>query len=280
MVPPRLIFGALSLAGAIGGARLLRRWRERDARILDRVRQALLTDPEPDPFALAWVAGLPEPARRYLAHALAPGVQLPTSVHLQMTGNLRSEPGGEWLEFDAEEVLAPPRGMVWSGHVRGRFLSLGADEFYLGGRGGSARWLADRVPVLRASDPDVARSAAGRVAAESILLPSSLLPGHDLEWRPGDDLDSARALFKVDQTPIELTLRVTGDGALQSAIVRRWGRLGLRGAYQWLRYRLDAFGERTFEGITIPARLSATWEPDEGAPFEFYRLEIVRASYG
>ena len=104
MLPPRLILGVLSLGGAIGGARLLRARREARAREVERVRQALLTDPEPDPFALAWVAGLPEPARRYLAHALAPGVQLPTSVHLRLTGNLRSEPGGEWLEVDLPQA--------------------------------------------------------------------------------------------------------------------------------------------------------------------------------
>jgi hypothetical protein len=284
MLPPRLILGVLSLGGAIGGARLLRARREARAREVERVRQALLTDPEPDPFALAWVAGLPEPARRYLAHAIAPGVQLPTSAHLRMVGNIRSEPGGEWLEVEADEVLAPPRGLVWSARIRGRVLSLSGDDFYLAGRGESSFWLMDRLPVLRAAGPDVARSAAGRVAAESVLLPSSLLPGHALEWRPGDDLDSARALFKVDTTPAELTLRLAGDGALRSATVQRWGPTrfgpGGGGRYTWQQFRVDAYAERTFSGITIPVRFSATWVPEEGPEFEFFRAEITRATFG
>ncbi|MEZ4380579.1 MAG: DUF6544 family protein [Nannocystaceae bacterium] len=284
MLPPRLILGVLSLGGALGGARLLRARRETRAREVERVRQALLTDPEPDPFALAWVAGLPEPARRYLAHALAPGIQLPTSAHLRMVGNIRSEPGGEWLEVEADEVLAPPRGLVWSARIRGRVLSLSGDELYLAGRGESSFWLMDRLPVLRAAGPDVSRSAAGRVAAESVLLPSALLPGHDLEWRPGDDMDSARAVFKVDTTPAELTLRLAGDGALRSATLQRWGPTrfgpGKPGRYGWQRFRVDAYAERTFAGITIPVRMSATWVPDEGPEFEFFRAEITRATFG
>lgn len=280
LLHPRLILGVISLGGAIGGARILRGRRERHAREIERVRQALLTDPEPDPFALAWVAGLPEPARRYLAHALAPGVQIPTSVTLRMVGNLRGEPGGEWLEVEADEVLAPPRGLVWSARVRGRVLALSGDDYYLAGRGGTEFWLADRVPLIHAGGPDVARSAAGRVAAESVLLPSSLLPGHGLEWRPGDDMDSARALFKVDTTPAELTLRLAGDGALRSASLQRWGRIGRHGRWGWQGFRVDAFAERTFAGVTIPVRLSATWIPEEGPEFEFFRAEITRATFG
>lgn len=287
MLDPRLILGVLSLGGAVGSSRIMRGRRRTYDRELERIRQALIIDTEPDPFALAWVAGLPEPARRYLVHSIAPGVQLPTSAHLRMVGNVRNQPGGEWLEVNAEEVLAPPRGLVWSARVRGRVLSLNGDEHYIDGEAERCFWFLERFPLVRARGPDVSRSAAGRVAAESILLPSSLLPGHDLEWRPGDDMDSARAIFTVGTTPAELTIRVAGDGSLRSASLQRWGptrfgpvdkRAG-GGRYGWQQFRIDSFAERTFAGITIPVRLSATWIPEEGPEFEFFRAEITRATF-
>lgn len=288
MLDPRLILSVLSLGGAVGTSRFLRGRREAHAHRVERIRQALLTDPEPDPFAIAWVGGLPEAARRYLVHAIAPGVQIPTSAHLRMLGNIRAQPGGEWLEIEAEEILAPPRGLVWSARIRGRVLSLQGDEFYLHNECERCFWFADRVPLLRTRGPDFSRSTAGRVAAESILLPTSLLPGHDLEWRPGNDMDSARVLFSVDETPAELTIRIASDGALRSMSLQRWGptrfgpvnkRAG-GGRYGWQRFRVDSFAERTFAGITIPARLSATWIPEEGPEFEFFRVEITRATFG
>ncbi|MBK8262723.1 MAG: hypothetical protein IPK80_15485 [Nannocystis sp.] len=272
------IRAGLGLGVAAAGDRLLQRWRRREQRELDMVRQALALDPEPDPFALAWVAGLPEPARRYLAHALAPGVQIPASVQLRMIGNIRGEQGGEWLEMEAEELLAPPRGFVWSARLRGRLLSMSVDDHYLAGQGGTRVWLLGRIPLRRTHGPDISRSAAGRLAIEAVLMPAALLPRPDLRWHVGGDLDTARASFKVDTTPVDLTLRLGGDGSLRSATLERWG-APAGGVHDWHVFRVEVFSERTFDGVTIPARLSATWELKGAPPFEFFRAEITRAVF-
>ena len=74
------------------------------------------------------------------------------------------------------------------------------------------------------------------------------------------------------------------DGALRSATVQRWGPTrfgpGKGGRYTWQQFRVDAYAERTFSGITIPVRFSATWVPEEGPEFEFFRAEITRATFG
>ena len=277
MTLPPWIRGALALGGAAAGARLLRGLRDRDERALARVRQALCADPEPDPFALAWVAGLPEPARRYLAHAIAPGAQIPGAVALRAVGSVRVEPEGEWLELEAEELLAPPRGFVCTATIRGRLLSLAATEHYLAGRGGAALWLLGRVPLRRVADADQARAAAGRLAIESVLMPAALLPRPGLHWHAGGDLDTARVSFKVDATPVDLTLRLGGDGSLRSARIQRWG--AIAGGYDWRGFSIEVYAERTFDQITIPARISASWELEGGRRFEFLRAEVTRAAF-
>jgi hypothetical protein len=60
---------------------------------------------EPQAFEPSMAADLPEPARRWLTHAIAPGTQLWQSVELSMRGQIRL---GAWRPFTARQVLAPP----------------------------------------------------------------------------------------------------------------------------------------------------------------------------
>jgi hypothetical protein len=66
-------------------------------------------------FGAGLTAGLPEGARRYLEHAVAPGARLATAVRLLMHGEIKLR---RWLPFRAEEVIRRDRGMLWSATVR------------------------------------------------------------------------------------------------------------------------------------------------------------------
>ncbi len=66
-------------------------------------------------FEPSMVAGLPEPARRWLTHAIAPGTPLWRSVELSMRGQIRL---GAWRPFTVRQVLAPPRGFISAATVR------------------------------------------------------------------------------------------------------------------------------------------------------------------
>ena len=58
-------------------------------------------------FDPAMTAGLPEPARRWLGHAIAPGTPLWSSAELTMHGQIKL---GRWRPFTARQVLTPPGG--------------------------------------------------------------------------------------------------------------------------------------------------------------------------
>ncbi|WP_414637313.1 DUF6544 family protein [Actinophytocola sp.] len=58
-------------------------------------------------FDPARAAGLPEPARRWLSHAIAAGVPLLTSVELIMHGQIRL---GGWRSFTATQHLSAAGG--------------------------------------------------------------------------------------------------------------------------------------------------------------------------
>jgi len=125
----------------------------------------------PGRFDPAELDGLPEPVRRHLAMAVAPGTPLATSARLAMRGSIKV---GRWLPFRARQVLDPHHGFVWAARAAG--LITGTDR-YLDGAGVIDWKLAGLVTVAHGEGPDVSRSAAGRAGAEAIWLPTALLPG-------------------------------------------------------------------------------------------------------
>src|SRR4030088_1389364 len=56
------------------------------------------------------VSPLPEPARRYLTHAIAPGTPLASAVRLRMHGEIKLK---GWLPFTAEQVIRSDGDMLW-----------------------------------------------------------------------------------------------------------------------------------------------------------------------
>jgi hypothetical protein len=107
---------------------------QREWELLSRTRG------QPEVFVPALVADHPEPARRWLTHAIAPGTPLWPTVELSMRGQIRL---GAWRPFTARQVLTPPRGFIWaataclfgvpvigfdrlSGHTVGKSVPMGA----------------------------------------------------------------------------------------------------------------------------------------------------------
>ena len=210
----------------------------------------------------------PEFRQRFLRHAFPEGFVPTSAVRLHMHGEIRLK---TWTPFHAEEVLHHSRGFVWKARVG--LLLRGGDSFVDGA--GACSWkLLGLIPVVRASGPDIDRSAAGRWMAESILLPGMLLPELGADWA-GDTV----TLRRHGET-MTLNLTLDNRGALQGFRTLRWGNPAGApfGDYP--------FGgaveeERTFGGVTIPSRLRIGWHV--GTPAwqegEFFRMTVDDARF-
>jgi hypothetical protein len=108
-----------------------------------------------DRFDPAMAAGMPEPAGRYLLHAIRPGTPLAQSARLEMQGEMRLGPGRSWLPLRASQMLAPPSGFVWEACLGTGLLGfVGADGL---------RRLPTRRPVsLRRSPSGPSRASPSR----------------------------------------------------------------------------------------------------------------------
>ncbi|MFN0179959.1 MAG: DUF6544 family protein [Gemmatimonadales bacterium] len=232
----------------------------------------------PGRFDPATLANLPEPARRYLGHAIAPGTPLATGVRLTMHGEIKL--GARWRRFTAEQVIVRDRGMIWRARVPLMGLAIVGSDRVLDGIG-AMRWrIAGLIPVMSATGPDVARSAAGRLAGEAIWLPTWLLDP-SVEWRADGPAQPGYRLTTTGEK-VAMSLTITGDGRVTGGRFSRWGNPD-GGAFGYREFGIVADQERSFGGYTIPTRLRAGWHP--GTPRfdsegEFFRMTIERAVFG
>lgn len=219
---------------------------------------------------------LPDLARRYLRHAVAPGTRLATAVRLRMHGHIKLQ---RWLPFNAEQVIHRERGMIWRARARVSGIPVRGYDRLVDGAG-EMRWrLMGILPVMSAAGPDIARSAAGRMIGESMWLPSMLCDAR-VAWSQIDDRHlSARVTVRPETA--DLVLEVDESGALRSVELARWGNPGEQ-PFHYVDFGGVVEEEKSFAGFTIPARLRGGWHfgggdfADDG---EFFHAEIDDARF-
>ncbi|MCP2727397.1 DUF6920 family protein [Limnofasciculus baicalensis] len=231
---------------------------------------------------------LPEAAKRYLEHTIAPGTKLASAVRLKMHGEIKLK---KWIPFKAEQVICWEHGFIWSATAWMNGLPIVGSDRVIDGVGAMQWKLLGLFPVMTASGADITRSAIGRLQSESVCLPS-VFCGDDVLWTSTEsaDLDSnLHSSFVVQGEKAELDFTIESakprlrqrTGCLKTFKLPRWGNPD--GA----EFRYVDFGgtleeDRTFCGYTIPTRLRIGWYfgterfESEG---EFFRATIDDAIY-
>jgi hypothetical protein len=193
-------------------------WREVSAGIASArdLRTRLAGAPAPGSFSGAELETLPGPVRRYFEAAVTPGTPLATSARFRMVGSIKL--GERWVPFRARQIEAPHHGFVWSARAG---VIVGSDRYTEGA--GAMNWrVLGLVRVMHADGPDVSRSAAGRVGAEAVWVPTALLPRFGV-MRTAADPHHIKASYHLDEAHIELHYTLGDDARVRSVVFDRWG---------------------------------------------------------
>lgn len=217
--------------------------------------QALETSPAEEKFIPELVEDLPKPVQRYFLHAIQLGTPLFTSVQLEMQGKLKLGQG--WMSMQGNEILST-QGFLWRAVVGNGLIRFVVADRYIHQAGRVYVTLWGAVPIVNQQDANITRASIGRLAIESIWLPSVLLPQRGVQWQVLEE-NTIQARFQIDSEPIALTLVIDADGRLLKAMMPRWGEDKAKGTFAYLPYGAAFSEEATFEGYTIPAQLGIGW---------------------
>ncbi len=228
------------------------------------------------PFEPSMTDGLPEPVRRYLLHAIAPGTALAQTVTLEQTGTIRA--GGRTLGFEATQTLTPGLGLLWTARSSVKGVLLTARDHYFANDGRMRVALLDTFPVVNAHGDDIARSGRGRLAIERVWLPVALLPQNGTEWSAQDE-SHITARFEIDGDPFDLELTIGQQGELQQAEIQRWGDPANTGSSTFHPYGGKVTVEGTFDGMTIPTALSIGWQFGQPDFEESISMQVEEATF-
>ncbi len=213
---------------------------------------AALAAPTPTPRAFdpGRLDRFPAAARRWLTSAIAPGTPLATRVELTQHGriNIRS-----WRRFTAHQIIGGG-GYIWACSTRLFGLPVRGYDRLVGDRGDMAYRLLDRIAVVDEAGPDLARSAAGRFVSELCWVPAATLDGA-LTWTAIDDA-TARVTLPIGGRDCDAQFTVAPSGALLAVATRRWASVDGE-PYDWHDFGAEIHASTTFDGFTVPSRITA-----------------------
>jgi hypothetical protein len=216
------------------------------------------------------LAGLPAPARRWLARAGVVGKPLVSTVRLRQRGQLHTAPDGPWLPVDAVQYFGVSEpGFVWWMESRMmKVLPVAGRDKYVGGRGEMLVKAGGLFDVANERGDKIDQGAMLRYLAEIIWFPSAALRPY-VSWEAVDD-GRAKATMRHEGKEVSAVLTVDAEGRVTEIEARRF--FGGSGGLERWGGRCSEW--RVVRGVEIPVRGKVIWFL-EGGDFEFFDWEIT-----
>lgn len=270
----RFALGALVAVAALVG--LLFASSRRFGRGVEADRRRLLERSRPAHVAVvteAMLAGLPEPAQRYLRYAGVVGRPMVDSVRVRQVCRMRPAPDGISFPLVAEEWYSvEPPGFIWDAvvPVAGIPVVRGRDG-YLEGRGMMTIRVGSLIPVVDAAGPEVDQAALTRHLSEMPWFPSAFLRDR-VSWEAIDDATVRVSIVDGDRRATG-TLTIDPEGRLVEFQSLRHAMVG--DGFELRPWTAPTYGYGEFEGLRLPVRGGAVWTLPDGSTFAYIEVELT-----
>ncbi len=273
-VERRLAFGTLLLASsAVLLASANTHWNQTSARLLRRLDDGLARN-----RVASTDVAIPPCVQRYFTFALGEQRRAIERVKLVQSGTMRGDSTSAWKPFQAIETLsARAPGFLWDATMPiAPGLAIRVRDGYVEGAGISEGSLGAIVP-LGGSKPGPAANHAAllRYFAESVWIPTALLPTSGVQWTPIDELRARATLTSADST-VSMDVTFGVDGSITHIAAMRERAVG---SMLVLTPWIGEFSEYTnVEGIMIPLVGAVSWAPVAGS-FRYWRGHVDAVAY-
>ncbi|PHN08277.1 DUF6544 family protein [Flavilitoribacter nigricans] len=217
---------------------------------------------------------LPEPVQKWLQRTGVPDRDRAKKIYLQQKGQMRTAPGGKWMDFEAEQwFLTEQPTFLWHAKVgAGSPVRLNGRDQLIGGHGRMLIKLFGLIPIVDADGPTIDQGTLLRYLAETIWFPSAATEPY-IQWTPIDSL-RARATLTIGQNQVSgvFFFNEAGDVVGFEAL-RYYDRKGTSKLEVW-HIAIDGDSYRNFNGLRIPVKSQVSWNLEEGE-FLWLKLEIT-----
>ena len=276
-----MVLGATAAVGALTALVASRRWRAERERLTRQLTRAGARAEGRVDFAS--LSSLPDPVRGYFRAVLRDGQPYVRAARIVQMGEFRSkeslDTSAGWQPFEATEVFTTsPPGFIWDARIRMAPIgSVWVRDAYVSESASMLAALFGVIPVASAADGAELRAGAlQRYLAESVWLPTALLPGERVGWSA---IDASHARATLQDGPVTVSLDFEfgpGDEILGVTAPAR-ARASGKGRYDLVPWggRYRRYDERG--GMRVPLESEVYWVVD-GKEQPYYRgrnIEIV-----
>jgi hypothetical protein len=240
--------------------------------------RAPVAPPRYDP---AMVADLPEIARRYFNHAIAPGTPLSRTVELRMEGQFRlgDRAKSRTFEMRAHQLLAAPSDYIWNVDMQAGPIRISGSDGRYNSHAWMRMWMFRAIPLVQvAATEDLDRSALARPALEAIWAPAALLPDAGAQWVELAP-DKAKVTIGQGEAEIDMTLTIDPAGRVVDIVARRWSDANPQQVFRYQPFGGTVEAEASFGGFTIPSAVEVGNHYGRADYFAFFKARIVAADY-
>jgi hypothetical protein len=271
---------AVKLGIVLGLAALLVAASRRFGRLVEADRRHLLAAPRADHPPLVteeMLAGLPEPAQRYLRYAGVIGRPLVDTVRVRQRCRMRPAPNGMSFPIVAEQWYSvEPPGFIWDATVPvGCIPVVRGRDGYLEGRGLMTIKAGSVIPFVNASGPEMDQASLVRHLSEMLWFPSAFLRDR-ISWEAVDDSNVRVSITDGDLRATGV-LEIDAEGRLVTFRAERHAMVGK--AFELRPWSAPTYGYGEFEGLRLPTSGAAVWTLPDGTELPYIEVELTDVAY-
>jgi hypothetical protein len=273
-------FALVTAAAVAGLAGLLAATSRRFGRLVDADRRRLLERPRPPHpplVTLAMLAGLPEPAKRYLRYAGVVGRPMVDTVRVRQACRMRPAPHGISFPLVAEQWYAvEPPGFIWDATVAvaGIPVVRGRDG-YLDGKGMMTIKVGSLIPIVDAAGPEMDQASLLRYLSEMPWFPSAFLRER-VTWEAIDDATVRVSIVDGDLQATG-TLTIDPEGRLVEFRSERYAMVG--DGFELRPWSAPTYAYGEFEGLRLPVRGAAVWTLPDGSTLPYIEVDLTEVTF-